>query len=94
MALAFCPRCGGKAYYHALDGEHWVSCSVNSCGARTDYYSSRLEALNAWPRVLVPDSVKYHRYKRKIFLRTLKLRGLYPYNNENSLKPDKPSQLK
>lgn len=90
MALAFCPRCGGKAYYHALDGEHWVSCSVNSCGARTDYYSSRIEALNAWPCVLVPEREKYHLYKRKIYLRTRKLRGLYPYNNASFLRPLNP----
>lgn len=60
LPLAFCPRCGGKAYYHAWDGSHWVSCSVSRCKCRTPFYSSRLEALRAWPRVLVPESERYH----------------------------------
>lgn len=40
-----CPFCGGEARFSTEDG-NWINCK--SCGAETDYFEQREEAIKAW----------------------------------------------
>lgn len=40
-----CPFCGGEARFSTEAG-NWINCK--SCGAETDYFEQREEAINAW----------------------------------------------
>jgi Lar family restriction alleviation protein len=43
--LLDCPFCGGEARFSTEDG-NWINCK--SCGAETDYFEQREEAIKAW----------------------------------------------
>lgn len=46
-----CPFCGGEAnhYHHAFTcAEHYICC--DECGAKSDVYFTKAEAVSAWNR--------------------------------------------
>lgn len=70
--LKNCPFCGGEARFSTEDG-NWINCK--SCGAETDYFEQREEAVNAWnTRVPMQKIVKR--------LETLQEEYMYPDDDD------------